>query len=549
MQSLHLPEGRFVPSTKRWNLVWADQIIPNNITSERLKFAATHYVATQKIWTNQVAQFRAINPNFLCLAYHLAAGLNPAHNSDVPDPKFKNDTTFIGSIAPKGYVNEYTEYFLPWLAKHSSPSDSIYHETFFQHYDTALASHRVWHNDPAWLMAIGDFDYHRYLSDVTRDWMQGNADDGCFFDVAVEMFSSLYNPKASDPAPYNFDWTLPPHHPAKSELLSDFQLRSQWVNRQFFSCYGQVHNSLHHDTTFLVIPNVDQMVTTVYDPVWLDGDTAGVVTIDGAMMESFGGYRGQDMWLSMERCIRHITGRGKILIAQFYDASQTERYRRTAMYMLVKNENSYLNILGADGVEWYPEYEIDLGDQSPLPSTLDSLRIMGSGYQSLWARDYAKGKVLVNTSDAAMSISLASDAQWAEVMTQGGGKIADDGTVTPYSINSVPVTGPITIPPGDAVILTRTDLQAVQRGQATFVTITPNPVSNRITVHFERSQSSNVEIGLVNVLGRMEVLYAGAVPSGEQRLSVGTQSLPAGLYECIIKTSTGQTATPLIIQH
>ena len=72
------------------------------------------------------------------------------------------------------------------------------------------------------------------------------------------------------------------------------------------------------------------MVTTVYDPTWTDGNASGE-TIDGAMMESFGGYRGQDMWLSMERCIRHITGRGKILIAQFYDATEVERLRQTEL--------------------------------------------------------------------------------------------------------------------------------------------------------------------------------------------------------------------------
>src|SRR5438552_12014581 len=87
MQHLHLPGGRFIPSTRRWNLVWADQLIPGNISQARLKFAAEHYVATQKIWSNQAAQFRAINPNFLIVAYHLAAGLNPLHNDDCPDPK------------------------------------------------------------------------------------------------------------------------------------------------------------------------------------------------------------------------------------------------------------------------------------------------------------------------------------------------------------------------------------------------------------------------------------------------------------------------------
>jgi len=44
------------------------------------------------------------------------------------------------------------------------------------------------------------------MGDICLDWMKGNADDGCFFDVAVETNSFLYHPKLSDAAPVNFDW-------------------------------------------------------------------------------------------------------------------------------------------------------------------------------------------------------------------------------------------------------------------------------------------------------------------------------------------------------
>src|SRR5204862_2733180 len=126
--------------------------------------------------------------------------------------------------------------------------------------------------------------------------------------------------------------------------------------------YSRFHSAL---VDYLVMPNVDQMVTGWYDPTWLDG--SGGETIDGAMMESFGNYTGPDMYLTLERGLRHITGRGKILIAQYYTNTLAERYRRTGMYMLIKNENSFINLTDGN-VDWFPEYEIDLGDQSVVPA-------------------------------------------------------------------------------------------------------------------------------------------------------------------------------------
>lgn len=538
MQTLHLDSGRFVPSTRRWNLVWADQIIPNKITPARFRFAAEHYVATQKIWSNQAAQFRAINPNFLVIAYHLAAGLNPHSNSDCPDPK-SNSSGIIGSVAPKGYVSEYATCFEPWLAASSIAELSARYEAMFQHYDQTDSAHRVWHQDPAWLMNISNSDYQQYIGDVTLDWMRGNANEGCFFDVAVETNSSLYNPKASDPSPVNFDWWAPPHAPAGESQLADRSAFASWMNQRYLACYQNVYKRFHTgDTNYLVIPNTDQMVTTVYDPTWTDGNASGE-TIDGAMMEGFGSYRGSDMWLTLDRAVRHLTGRGKILIAQFYNVDSTERLRRTAMYMLVKNENSFLNILNADGVEWYPEYEIDLGDQSGLPSKLDSLRISGSASQSVWSRDYARGRVLCNTSDAAMDVDVPAVGQWAQVVTHGGGRVADDGTTQPQSITYLTVAGHITIPPSAGVILARRDApsEVGDRASAPFnVSISPGASPSAVQLHLTLATETDVQIFVVNLLGQqIATISSGQMSAGEHVFNWfgGT----SGVYECIVRAS------------
>jgi len=556
-QYLRLPHNRFIPSTRRWNLIWADQIIPGNFTQAKVTFAAQHYVATQKIFSDQAAQFRAINPNFLVIAYHLAAGLNPLHNDDCPNPKSNTGIGFIGIVGPKGYVSEYQDYFVPWLALNGITEGDAKYEAMFQHYDALDLAHRVWHQDPAWLMNLADVDWQKYLGDVSLDWMNGNSDEGVFFDVAVETNSTLYNPKSRDPSPVNFDWWAPPHGPAgEASQTQDRAAFATWMNRRFLSCYQNIFKRFHtgvDSLDYLVIPNTDQMVTSVYDPHWTDGDASGE-TIDGAMMESFGSYRGQDMWLTLERGLRHITGRGKILIAQFYGVDSTERLRRTAMYMLIKNENSYLNILNADGVEWYPEYEIDLGDQSRLPSTLDSLRIAGQTWQSVWARDYAHGRVLCNTSDAPMQVPVPNVGKWAEIITHGGGKVLDNGTMMPQSFTYLPVSGNITIPGSGGVILLRQDTAAAVRSEPVAIgatlRINPNPTNGSTTIHIINDQRNAVNILIVDVLGRVVAhIVSSELDAGEHSFKWETHGLAPGSYNCILRIQGHTEQVPIIMMR
>src|SRR5689334_6143714 len=70
--ALQLPSGRYVPSTKRYNLVWADQFFGQ--PAGKIEFIAKNYVGTQKIFSYQTADYRAFNSNFLVISYHLAAG-------------------------------------------------------------------------------------------------------------------------------------------------------------------------------------------------------------------------------------------------------------------------------------------------------------------------------------------------------------------------------------------------------------------------------------------------------------------------------------------
>jgi hypothetical protein len=221
-------------------------------------------------------------------------------------------------------------------------------------------------------------------------------------------------------------------------------------------------------------------------------------------MESFGNAGYTDMYLTLERGLRHITARGKILIAQFYNASQAERYRRTGMYMLIKNQNSFINI--ADGtVNWFPEYEIDLGDQSAVPTSMNAIRVAGSGSGALFKRDYSNGMVLCNTFTGVLSYTLTG-SNWYKVVTSGGGSVDANGNIASESITYVPVAGSVSVNPSDCMILknmTAAEVAEAENNKAGF-SISPNPAHNSFTISLNiQSPMIDSQLNICDVTGRM----------------------------------------------
>ncbi|MBL0175755.1 MAG: hypothetical protein IPP94_10890 [Ignavibacteria bacterium] len=539
MTGITLGGGKTLPSTQRWNLVWADQIVPSWVTPGQVAFAARNFVGTQKIFRSQVPDFETLNPNWLVLSYHLATCLNPAANNDCPDPKLNSGTDFIGVVAPKGYVSEYTEYFRPWLAAKGIAENGPAFEAMFQHYDAAAPGKRVWLGDPAWLMNLEDANWRAYVTETSLDWLRGNANQGMFFDVAVETNAYLFNPNASNPAPTNFDWWLSPHKPfGFSGDITSRSAFAPYMNQQFLRYFQHLYRQFHAgDTTYLVIPNVDQMITTVYDPVWLDGDANGE-TIDGAMIESFGHATGGDMYLTLERTIRHITGRGKILIAQSYPASSGDNLRLIGMFMLVKNAQSYVNFLSNSGVEWYPEYEIDLGNQSQVPSTLEALRVMGGGSSGLWMRTYEKGAVLCNTSDAPIPYTL-SGSGWSRVVCNGGGDVSADGTMLPQSLSAVAVSGVQVVLPGSCVILQHaaaTGIDAASARQPSGLTLYPQPADDVVTMQTNDEVWNIRSIKVYNAIGAEMPVQSTDYTTNGKVLRLDVRGYAPGWYTVLVES-------------
>jgi len=91
-----------------------------------------------------------------------------------------------------------------------------------------------------------------------------------------------------------------------------------------------------------------------------------------------------------------------------------------ANYLLVKGSRTYLDYFAASPLEWYPEWEADLG----LPLE-DATMVSDLLWQGVYRRQYEKGLVLVNPSDLPVSIAMGDGLEL--MVPQGGGAIGPDG--------------------------------------------------------------------------------------------------------------------------
>jgi hypothetical protein len=104
-----------LPSTRRYVLVWKDQLIPDGYTEAQKDWVVTHYVGSQKLFQRQIDAYRTKN-ELLLLVYHLAFGLNGA-----------DQTSPVGNITgPNTYGREDTDTFTPWVAASGATRENAY---------------------------------------------------------------------------------------------------------------------------------------------------------------------------------------------------------------------------------------------------------------------------------------------------------------------------------------------------------------------------------------------------------------------------------------
>ena len=75
--------------------------------------------------------------------------------------------------------------------------------------------------------------------------------------------------------------------------------------------------------------------------------------------------------------------------------------------MLLKGDQTYLNIDYGGGVQYYPEYQLNLGTATtPLPSNVSSYL-----WNGVYRRDFQNGFVLVNPGSTTYTLNLGGTYQ------------------------------------------------------------------------------------------------------------------------------------------
>lgn len=373
--------ARQFPNTTNAIFVFSDQIETGNLTEAQFRFAATHYVGSQKLQVEAARHLRRYNSNYLVLHYRLGQGLGHSIPSASCQPTSNSIQIINGT-----WVNEW-------------PGDGNVQENWFFHWN----GQRVFDCDFGWyLTELNDPGWRRWWSDQIIAQLIANQDDGVFAD-------SFSVPN------YGFTWS-----PALPVVDAAFE--SAWAQRE-------------HDFTDYIrsrfagrwrwIPNIGSFITT--------RDPSDYSNVDGVMIEQFaeagnGSFFATIDWqLQMDRVLQ-LAAADKIILAQSYPDGNTidERLFDLGSYLLIKGAHTYINLLSfGQNLYWLPEYMINLGPPAdPLPTEIS--KYFNPNW-NVYVRSYANGMVLVNPSDTPTS-TFDLGRVYDRLIPSGSGLIAPDGT-------------------------------------------------------------------------------------------------------------------------
>lgn len=404
------------PDTADGIHVFNDQLVGlGNLSDAQIRFAASHYVGTQKMTRPDADRLRTLAPNFLILHYRLGTGLGYR----IAEGDCAPTGGFIQIVDGDRWVQEW-------------PGDAAVRQPWFFPYANA---DRVYFCAFGWyLMDVANDDYRRWWTDEVLRQLEANDDDALFADsVSVPNYfgPALWRPNlpAIDGA-FEADWT---------RKIDDWLA---YVKGRFGDRY-------------LLLPNVGNWVTT--------RDRTTYAAADGVMIEGFASwapgrrYALGDWRLQMDRVLG-LTTQGKVIIAQAYpkgDGSPNDvddRMFTLATYLLVKGRRNYLNLETSSYVDWWPEYEIDLGRYVDAPpARVDALLERTDGLSpGLYVRRYERGMVIVNPSDQPVPFDLGR-TMWS-ARPEGGGEVAADGGTEGWRVVYSPVQR-IDFAPGGAEVL------------------------------------------------------------------------------------------------
>jgi hypothetical protein len=392
--------GRSFPDTRARIAILTDQL-PGGMTDAQVRFAATHYVGTQKISLQLSQPLRAVNPAFLVLHYRLAMWQSAPHVNYVVDGlRWSNDYPFVTQ-----------------------------HESWFWHNPDGrrVASNQ----DAKLLMNIADSDFRAYWRDSLIRQVKAGDYDGVFFDSA---------------SPALLQWEA--RTPLDRRLLGTgarFNRFPELAGRSWIAAWedwiAELDAALAREGIPL-IPNVGTFATT-----W-DNTNYGLTA--GVFSEGFldPGLDTAD-WKAAAAQTLALAQRNKIVILQNYLPSSDDVARRKYLlggYLLVKGSRTYLEYFASSMLEWYPEWDLDLGAPLKQVATLDEL-----AWSGVYRREFEKGIVLVNPGTRSAQVDLGTT--FRRVEPHGGGPVPASG-MSSGALGLSPATS-VVVPPKSAEILLR----------------------------------------------------------------------------------------------
>ncbi|HEY1381827.1 MAG TPA: putative glycoside hydrolase [Gemmataceae bacterium] len=410
----------YFPSTTNGIHIIEDQL-PGGLSAAMTRFVATHTDGTQKELLSQTNQLRAINPDYTVLHYQLGTGNSPYQF--IINNQWSADWT---------YVNGQESWFV--------------HQTYAGEPQSAadLASGRVGNNtgwdqsdiaNPAWQQYTLNQVFQNMAATGSNAWFADSFTYGIGgggYDGAIPTRYQGTNAANSASWPGGVTWTT---------QLGNWAQAVETAFAQYNAAHG---------TSYKFIPNLDARATS-WEPNWYN-NAAGVPIVDGAFLESFGQYTDTYNWtLSMNRGL-NLTHNDKIVIMQPYPsaapntaAGQQQVDFFLGTYLLLKGDHTYLNIDYGGGVQYYPEYKVNLGAPATPPPTSVSSYLWNGVYR----RDFQNGFVLVNPGSTSYTLNLGGTYQ--RVVASGGGTMTDaqidangnyvGGSLTYQGVSSVTLAG------------------------------------------------------------------------------------------------------------
>jgi hypothetical protein len=366
---------RVFPDTSARIAILADQL-PAGLTPAQQRFAASHFVGTQKLSLDLSRPLRAVNPNFLVLHYHLAMW------QSAPNVSFIIDGSRWGNDYPE--VNKHEAWF--------------WHNERGQRVSSSI--------DGKLLMNVGNKELTDYWIASIVEQVRAGDYDGVFADSA-------------SPALLQWEANAPPEPRLAGVGARDTRF-PELGGRTFVAAWETFISALDRALAangVALIPNVGAL-TTGWDPTRYE-------TSAGVFLEGFADPRFVlDDWKASTNRLLSMARLGKIIILQNYLGTTDQIARRRyflANYLLVKGTRTYLDYFGNSIFEWYPEWELDLGRPLITARTIADLADGGC-----YRRDFEHGVALVNPTSAPVTATFASPVRRIEF--DGGGSIDVNGT-------------------------------------------------------------------------------------------------------------------------